>query len=58
MMLKEEQEKKDFQNLLNRIYAEGKGSMKVEILKLVHELRMLPKEEVTMTFIEGKIREL
>jgi len=43
---------------LQRIHAEGRGEIKVEILNLMHELRMLPKEQVTITFIESKIREL
>ncbi len=47
---------KDLQSLLLRAFREGKGDSKVQILKILEESRLEPKEVVTITYLQEKIQ--
>lgn len=46
----------DLENLLQRKYSEGRGMAKVQILKILQESRLEPKEKVTITYLQEKIQ--
>lgn len=46
----------DLENLLQRKYQEGRGESKVQILKILQEARLKPKEIVTITYLQEKIQ--
>lgn len=46
----------DLENLLQRKYSEGRGIAKVQILKILQESRLEPKEKVTITYLQEKIQ--